>query len=82
MTDDGSVLDATPIKPKTFQDLRDMAKELTMCQRCGSRRATHTISITAAKLGERGIEGQVRRVPTCEQCGVEVLAFVKKALKA
>ena len=77
-----SVLDGTNAKPKSFQDYRDMARKLTMCQRCGGRRATHTISVTAAKLGERGIEAQIRRVPTCEQCGVEILAFAKKALKA
>lgn len=77
-----SVLDATNAKPKSFQDYRDMARELTMCQRCANRRATHSISVTAAKLGERGIEAQIRRVPTCEQCGVEILAFAKKALKA
>jgi ribosomal protein L37E len=73
-----------PVKPTTFAELKAHAKASTACRRCGAVGATHTISVTAAVLGQgRGsIVTQLPRVPVCEQCGVDVFSVIKRALKA
>jgi hypothetical protein len=72
------------MKPKTFEELKAMGKTPQQCRRCGQKRATHTLSMTAAAIGQsRGSTvSQIQRAPVCEPCGVEVFGVVKKALKA
>lgn len=79
---DASALDASTVKPRTFAELKEVANATITCQRCGQRPATHSLSMTAAKLGSaRAIEAMLRKVPVCEPCGVEVFALFKRALK-
>jgi hypothetical protein len=72
------------LKPKTFEELKHMTAGKKPCQRCGQKDSTHTISMTAAKVGQGrgGVVAQIQRVPVCEGCGVELFAVIKKALKA
>lgn len=80
--DEPSILDASTIKPKTFADLKELTS-VPQCRRCSQRTATHTLNMTAAKIGTgRGSTvAQISRTPLCEQCAVEIYAVVKKALK-
>jgi hypothetical protein len=70
-------------KPTTFAELKDQAQANVACRRCGTVGATHTLSLTAARLGAgRGATvTQIQKVPVCEKCGVDIVVVVKRALK-
>jgi len=71
---------AEALKPKTFEELK---AQPTQCKRCGNRVATYTLSMTVGVMGKgRGSTvTTIPKVPVCEQCGVDVYAVVKRALK-
>ena len=71
-------------KPTTFEELKQLDLGKTQCKRCGQKTATHAISMTATeKQAKKGVVVMsMKRVPVCEQCGVELFAVVKKALRA
>jgi ribosomal protein L32 len=70
--------------PKTVEELKEQAAALKRCSSCRQRQATHTVSVTLAKLGAgRGaVEFTVPRVPVCESCGSQAVGLAKRALKA
>lgn len=70
-------------KPKTFEELRQLTLADTTCRRCNQRKATHAISMTATeKQAKKGVVIMtIKKVPVCEQCGVELFSVVKKALR-
>ena len=69
------------MKPSTFEELKLLGFQT--CRRCGNARSTHTISVTAAKVGAgRGaVVSQIQRTPVCEKCGVDIFSVIKRALK-
>jgi hypothetical protein len=70
-------------KPRTFEELKQLSMADTSCRRCNTRKATHAISMTATeKQAQKGVVVMtMKKVPVCEQCGVELFAVVKKALR-
>jgi hypothetical protein len=70
--------------PRSIEELRDQSKALKRCSACRQRQATHTVSLTLAKLGAgRGaVEFTLPRVPVCEICGAQVAGIARRALKA
>jgi hypothetical protein len=70
--------------PRTIEELRSQANALKRCSACRQRQATHTISVTLAKIGGgRGaVEFTIPRVPVCEACGAQVAGITRRALKA
>jgi hypothetical protein len=81
MSRDAEVLDGSPAKPRTFSELKRLSETAKACQRCGQP-ATHSLAITAAKLGSaKAIEAMIRKVPVCEACGVDLVVVFKRALK-
>jgi hypothetical protein len=70
--------------PNTIQELKEQAAALKRCSACRQRQATHTVSVTIAKLGAgRGAtEFAIQKVPVCEPCAAQVGGLTKRALKA
>ena len=83
MSDETGPLGELPL-PKTIEELRAQATALKRCSACRQRQATHTVSVTVAKLGAgRGaVEFTIPRVAVCEACGAQVAGLAKRALKA
>jgi ribosomal protein L32 len=73
-----------PPLPRTIEELKEQAAALRRCSACRQRQATHTVSITLARLGRgRGAtEFTIPRVAVCESCGAQVVGIAKRALKA
>lgn len=69
--------------PKSIDELKEQAAALKRCSSCRQRQATHSISVTLAKLGVgRGsTEFAMQRVPVCEPCGAQVAGLARRALK-
>lgn len=70
--------------PKSIEELRTQASALKRCTACRQRQATHTVSVTLAKLGAgRGsTEFTIPKVAVCEPCAAQVVGLAKRALKA
>jgi hypothetical protein len=82
-TSDSEVIGELPL-PKSIAELREQGNALKRCSACRQRQATHTISLTLAKLGVgRGAtEFTLHRVAVCEACGSQVAGLARRALKA
>jgi hypothetical protein len=70
--------------PKSIEELKTQASALKRCSACRQRQATHTVSMTLAKLGAgRGaVEFTIPKVPVCEACASQTVGLAKRALKA
>lgn len=82
MSDVETALGEVPL-PKSIEELRVQASAMKRCSACRQRQATHTVSVTLAKLGAgRGsVEFTVPKVAVCEPCGAQVVGIAKRALK-
>lgn len=71
-------------KPTSFEELKaQTVKPAPKCSRCNHRRSTHSMSVTVVELdkGRGGMVAQLRQVPACESCAVEIFGVIQKALK-
>lgn len=71
------------LKPKTFEELKQMTVAQVMCRRCGQKQATHAISMSATeKQAKRGVlVATIKKVPVCEPCGTDLFVVIRKALR-
>jgi hypothetical protein len=71
------------VEPKNFEEAKQLAPA-KRCSVCGQKKATHTVSFTAAKTGEANasVVAQIRQAPVCEPCGTRLYTALRKAIKA
>jgi hypothetical protein len=76
-------MDATDTLPRTIDELKQQAKATRRCSSCRRETATHTVSVTVARLGQGSgaTEFTIPKVPVCECCGAQAVGLIKRALK-
>jgi hypothetical protein len=76
------VRESSPQWPATFAELNGDAGDDKACRRCHEKQATHSLTISVAKLGQQpGGKVATRRGRFCEACAVRIYGPVARALR-